>query len=207
MAAALHLLRVLPLFVMSCFSPDPARRTLRCDAENPCPDGLSCRSSLCVDDNGSDGSTGGSDLGSSDLGPSGSSRCEGGGGTAVGAAWACPAVFGGSSPPASTRCAAGSVPCATGTGIDLSRCKTLPGFFASTFVGRHTSGATVTCMSPNGNNRGVFGCGTGGATQGTACSGFDQALICATSSDWLCADQLEQTRNSNPGNGVLCCAP
>lgn len=205
MRAAWRFLLILPLFTVSCFSPDPTKRTLRCDGENPCPDGLSCVNGLCGEA-GTDGSTNNSDLGDVDLKPNANSRCADKHGTQVGAAWACPATFGGSNPVASARCAAGSVPCSNGAGIDFTRCKMLPGFFASTYVGRHTNGATVTCMFPNGNSRGIFGCGTGAATQGNACSGFDQALICATSSDWVCQDQLDQTRNNNASNGVLCCA-
>jgi hypothetical protein len=196
---------VIPLFAVSCFSPDPLKRTIRCDTENPCPDGLSCQSSLCVDPSGSDGSTNTPDLGPPDLTPVGTSRCADGGGTSLGAAWACPGTFGGPNPSASKRCAMGSVPCGNGNGINQMLCKSLPGFFVGSYVGRHTSGATVTCMMASGGNRGIFGCGTGGAMQQTACMGFEQALICATTTEWQCADMIDQVRNDNANNGVLCC--
>lgn len=140
----------------------------------------------------------------SDLTPVGTSGCADGKGMYLGAAWACPGMFGGTNPSAAQRCAIGWVPCAAATGIELAACKALPGFFASSFIGRNPSGTNVTCMTPNGSNRGIFGCGGPSATE-TACMGFDQALVCASSPDWVCADQLDQIRNNNAQDGVLCC--
>jgi hypothetical protein len=148
MAAVQQLFGIVPLFLFACFSPDLSKRTLRCDLENPCPDGLSCVSGLCGQSDGIDASS--SDQAPPDMKAMGPSRCAAGGGTSLGAAWACPALLGGTNPPASQRCAAGSIPCTNASGIDLAGCKTLPGFFVANYVGRHTSGATVTCMSPNG---------------------------------------------------------
>lgn len=201
--ASLHLCIALCLPMMSCFNPDLTKRTIRCDAENPCPDGLSCVNSLCMAPSAAvDASS--ADLGAPDLTPMGQSGCADGKGTYLGAAWACPGVFGGTNPSPSQRCAIGWIPCSTATGIDLPSCKGLPGFFVSSFVGRNNNGSIVSCMAPNGSNRGIFGCGSGGAPE-QPCMGFDQALVCVTSPDWTCSDQFEQTRSNNSKNGVLCC--
>ena len=191
---------VATLFLFACFNPDPSKRTVRCDAENPCPDSMVCASGLCTSET-TDG--GRSDQSLPDLTPIGPPGCADNGGTYLGAAWACPGLFGGTSPTASKRCATGFVPCSTATGISLTSCAALPGFFIANYIGK-ASGNSVSCTAAGGGSRGIFGCGRGG-TQQAACMGFVEALVCSSSPDWQCADQIDLVRNNSLGNGVLCC--
>lgn len=202
MRVCLHLFLAGSLALLSCFNPDPGKRTIRCDTANPCPDNEVCLNGICGPP-GTFDLSGSADLGVPDLTTVGPSGCMDGSGKYLGGAWACPGLFGTPSPPPSMRCAAGWIPCPTATGISLTACKGLSGFFVANFVGK-ASGNVVSCTPPSGGNRGVFGCGTGGVAQ-AACMGFDQALVCSASPDWQCADQLEQIKNNNVGNGVLCC--
>lgn len=203
MQVRLPLLLAGALALLSCFSPDLTKRTIRCDTENPCPEQEVCLSGICALPGELDLSMSSADLARPDLTGVGPSGCMDGNGTYLGGAWACPGLFGAPSPTASMRCAAGWVPCLTVTGVSLASCKALSGFFVANYVGK-ASGNVVTCTPPSGGNRGIFGCGTGGIAQ-AACMGFDQALVCSASPDWQCADQLELIRSNNVGNGVLCC--
>lgn len=204
MQGRLRLFIVGSFAMLSCFSPDLAKRTIRCDTANPCPEPEVCLNGICGPPGGRDLSSGGTvDLETPDLIAVGPSGCMDGNGTYLGGAWACPGLFGAPSPTASMRCATGWSPCATATGISLAACKALSGFFVANFVGK-ASGNVVSCTPPSGGNRGIFGCGTGGVTQ-AACMGFDQALVCSASQDWQCADQLQLVKSNNIKNGVLCC--
>lgn len=188
-------------FLAACFNPDPTRRTVRCDAENPCPEAMACIDNLCTHGSTVDASS--QDQGTQDLTPIGPNGCTAANGTYLGGAWACPGLFGGTSPTASQRCASGFIPCATATDISLRSCAALPGFYVANYVAKAV-GSNVSCTPPSGSNRGVYGCGTGGSAQ-PACMGFDHAIVCSASPDWQCADQLDQIRNNNLNNGVLCC--
>lgn len=191
------------LLLVACFSPNQTKFTVRCDNENPCEAGMVCVSGVCENGTAHDLATG-FDQSLPDLTPVGPHGCADGKGVYLGAAWACPGLFGGTSPAASKRCATGFAPCLNATGIALASCTSLPGFFIANFIAK-ASGSSVSCTAgTGGGGRGIFGCGTAGSTQ-ASCMGFDQAIVCANSPDWQCADQIDLVTNNNLANGVLCC--
>jgi hypothetical protein len=203
------------LFSAACYSPDLSGVRYTCDPTNPiCPDGLYCVRGYC--ELSPDGS------GSGDGGTSSSTGCASGQGTKVGAAWACAGVFNTNAndmiPVASALCAKGFSLCKDATGIDLTACRSLPGFFAADVVMKRNywdrfSGAV--CGGPgNMQVRLYAGCGRsntnyiGEANQ--LCSGFNQVLDCYSAgqaNQWSCTnasnlDNVSQTTNTD---GVLCC--
>lgn len=202
------------LILASCFGSQTSGIPLACSKEQPgCPSGLSCVDGVCTQaaplDQGS-----GSVTDSAGTDQSTSYGCANAGGSQVGAAWACPGVFGAGG--AAPRCAQGWRPCTAATGIDLTLCNSLGGFFVADVPGAWTNNYLAPlCRTTNDLEREVFfGCGKTGRYSfpaDNACQGFGRSLECATTqSDWTCAvsgrgHTLADAANRNAADGILCC--
>jgi len=200
-------------FAASCYSPDLTGVRYTCDTAAPyCPDGLTCMGGICQlpgEDSGDGGVAPAPDGGASISG------CRSGMGTKVGTAFACPGRFNNlfdSVPSASQRCADGYQICTDSMGIDLAACRNLSGFFASQVPVRRENQTTLACGTPTGKqDRLLAGCGrtdNSVMSLSPACTGFDQALDCAlTSNQWSCDTKgsLDNVTQKNDFDGVLCC--
>lgn len=196
----------------ACFSPDPSRIVISCDAQHACLDGQSCIGGRCVDALPSDAAApdqGSNDLNGDLLAPSG---CAQGQRSPLGPyAWACPGTF--NQGQARGLCAPGFQVCTDGTRVDLAAGNALSGFFIADARGYYTGGSqtfAICGQEPGASNRVWFGAGGRVAnvyTATTACQKFSKLLDCQPGSGWDCftAQTLDGTKNTNPSDGVLCC--
>lgn len=134
--------------------------------------------------------------------------------------WACPGPFlpGGFA----SLCATGAAPCGSTQGIDLGKCKSLPGFFAADVGGysafpmcSEIDPMNFQCTDKPGEQRYFFrfGCGYSSAANyrgscDRTCSGFDAVMLCQqVSGGYSCKGYSSSgDRNEAENNGVLCCA-
>lgn len=194
----------------SCYKPDLSGFAYTCDEVNPyCPDGLECISGKCLPPGTTPAGDGGP-AGPTD-GLMAAAGCRSGMGYVLGpTAFACPGPFNRQqNPSASQLCATGYRLCTNATGIDLSRCKTLNGFFGVPINVRRT-GSGLTCGQDQ-NNPYFAGCGRDRSTvdafaMGQSCMGFDQAVDCRDDTAWGCFSyDINQIDQTSSGDGVLCC--
>lgn len=210
------------LLLSACYNPDLSKVQYTCTKEQPeCPTGQSCYEGKCV----SPGAVAdaGTDLMSpqptGDMGRAGG--CAAGGGAKVGAnAWACPGTF--NPGKVRARCANGFQICKRAEGVDLAACMQVTGFFIADVRGSDDGldcdrGHRVFCDYKRGDQRPMwFGCGSSqqkvqACKQG--CSGFTQAVnsllatrdMPVTFTDNGSPD-IEEQKNTEPMDGVLCCA-
>lgn len=187
------------LILSGCFDPDTSHLTILCDAARPeCPDGQSCINNRCtpVGDVPDGGDTADMTL---------AEGCTSGRGTQLGSAYACPGAFAATF--VKQRCAPSWKICTSATGIDLTKCDTLSGFFIADVPGSWT-GTMEMCTASNMNPI-WFGCGGKQELVRTAmvqCGGFPKSMECRATG-WSCnaKQDLNQTENTNASDGVLCC--
>lgn len=200
---------LISFLLVGCF--DAGSAPLICSQEMPqCPDGRSCVDGQCVTVGASDGGSGDlatNDMQQADLLPV--SGCAAGNGKAVGAggAWACPGVYGGVNPKASTLCR--SKVCSDASLLMESDCALVDGFFVSS-----TWGATsmldppeVICNSAASLELAFFGCGKLGFKTTMQCSGFNRSMQVSIANKLMASNpySINSLSNSDPNNGVLCC--
>lgn len=204
---------ILLTFLAGCFNPDPAKIIVSCDPMQPeCPTGQVCIENRCAPPsdaaapNPGSGDLGGTDSGLADLAQD--SGCAAGGGTRLGTAFACPGTF--SSGTARQRCAKGYKVCTSATGIDLTTCATLSGFFVADVpaywmgtMGNETCGTSgITPM--------WYGCGNGSGLSIVRdgvrrCAGFPRVLECKGTWNCFSMHTLDTAENSAAKDGLLCC--
>lgn len=206
----------LALFVVSlagCFNPDLSNTIISCEPAQPeCPEGKTCIDNRCVappdadipDQSATDMS--GVDGSAADMATA--SGCAAGGGTKLGAAFACAGTF--SSGGARGQCASGYKICTDAAGIDLTTCGTLSGFFVADVPAFFTGTSMNESCGRSATNSLWYGCGNGSglsmARDGVRdCSGFPRVLECRGT--WNCFNMhmIEMTSNSAAKDGVLCC--
>jgi len=205
-------------FAASCFNPDLAAVGYSCDDVTYfCPEGLSCLDGTCQ--SGSPPvDTAPTDMAQNPL-PA-AKGCASGRGYGVGAdvVFACPGKFGtgsGGAARASALCAAGYALCKMPSGLNVQACQALSGFFAADVrMSRRFGTLTVSniqcqAMSTQYPYPLFAGCGSGKnvVTLTTACSGYSQAIDCTNDQAWTCnsGGVLEEARQTNAADGVLCC--
>lgn len=202
------------LLSVGCYRPDLSNTVFRCTAESPqCPEAHACIDGFCrptgqqTDQGSGDGGASQTDM---------KSGCSSGTGFAVGRAYACPGTFamGG----AATLCASGWTPCTSATGIDLTACSQLSGFFLADVLGRRKleAAADSICGAPTTtqNVLAIYGCGQlkqGIHKANNVCQGFDRLNDCVETSIKCYpmigkpADSLSKVENLAAGDGVVCC--
>jgi hypothetical protein len=193
------------LLLAGCFNPDTSHIVIICDSQNPCLDGSVNDSSN--NDSGDGGDSG--DMMSMD-------GCKADNANYLGPkVRACPGVF--ASGHASDLCATGWAICQNATGIDLSLCNALDGFYAASVPGYWISPnrKTPACSASTGTNPLFFGCGflrsyAADNMAGSMCSGFSRSIDCGASPKvWGCTSPYDigHASNSESMDGVLCCKP
>lgn len=209
------------LALVCCYNPDLSKTQYRCTRQQPqCPSGQYCIDDVCrfPGDTGDMSVTG--DLQSMDLAPS--TGCASSKGASLGPkAWACPGKYGPGK--VGALCAPGYSICTTSDGIDLSLCQRVLGFYIANVRGYDERFdcdpyKMVHCTYMNQQERPLwFGCGGSPLsfvqTCLQSCSGFRQALngtLAARAMPITFVDsftpQIEDQRNDDELNGVLCCA-
>jgi hypothetical protein len=208
------------LSLAGCFSVDISEVTIKCDDAHPeCPDGEVCIANLCQPAPSplSDMAVGTADLAViADLAVG--KPCAFATETPVGDAYACAGIFGPgvAMTRASALCGAGYSICTAVAQLNdtADKCAALVGFFAVNVpASRNAEGPLDSKCNTAGINRQWYGCGGVGTvalsrstTYPTAmCSGFKRALDCSLDKKWLCQSSLEDTTNTLPGDGVMCC--
>jgi hypothetical protein len=196
---------------LGCFSPDYSAIPIKCDADNPCPQGQSCGQGVCQAANTVDGATL-SDA-ASDLNVP-SNGCANGTGTATGnKAYACPGAF--SSGQARSLCSFGWHVCNDATSINAVTCNALPGFFVAEVLGsRLNPPQNPSCSPTSVLNRLLFGCGFSAsytAYYAAGCSGFNRFIEWKTDGstnqywDLSAGHSIDKAINHVATDGVLCC--
>lgn len=204
------------LTLAGCSIPDPTQVPLRCDQDNPCPDGRRClEDGECsappdMQAISPDASVVPDLTTMSPPDMAEANGCKDGNGTRLGAGqWRCPGAFGGANPKASALCSTGYVVCAALDAAALQVCNGLTGFFASSVIGSRRDGTpygTSQCDQRE-LHKVVFGCGNGRVAS-MACSGFDKLVDCNEQiATWTCDTTIDGTQQKNALNGVLCCKP
>lgn len=197
--------------LLGCFSPDYGAIPIKCDADNPCPQGMVCGQGVCQSVPTSD--AGGADA-AADMSKAPTAGCASGNGAALaGNVSACPGAF--SAGQARALCASGWHVCTAATGINLSACGALSGFFVADVPGYRLSDASINgCGGTINQDRLFFGCGKAQPyvfSAFMACSGFGSFvrwLRDGTSNqywDLSAGYNLDQAVNHIAADGVLCC--
>lgn len=196
-----------------CFNPDPAKIVVSCDPTQPeCPAGQVCIESRCVlPTDAAFADQGVVDLSGVDSAPPDLAQgagCTAGGGTKLGTAYACPGAF--SSGGARQRCAAGFKVCSNATGIDLTACAMLTGFFVADVPAYYTGTPSNESCGASGTTPLWYGCGNGGGLSAVRdgvkrCAGFPRVLECLGSWNCYYMHTLDTVSNTAAKDGMLCC--
>ncbi len=195
---------------LGCFSPDYSAIPIKCDADNPCPQGQSCGQGVCLSGAPTDGGT--SADAASDLSIP-TNGCADGKGKSTGTkVYACPGTFGMGQ--ARSLCSFGWHVCSDVTNVNIPNCQTLSGFFVSEVLGSRLSPQVPTCGPTSVLNRLLFGCGMSTsytANNGTGCAGFKDFIEWkvdgSTTPFWdlSAGNGLDKAVNHVATDGVLCC--
>lgn len=207
------------VMLASCYNPDLSNGMYTCTKEEPvCPDGQYCIDNLCrflgEKPPARDMATVPADMAS----PTG---CASKRGASLGPkAWACPGKY--APGKVGALCAPGYAICTSSEDIDLALCKGVLGFYIANVRGYDERFdcdpyRMVHCNYMNQQERPLwFGCGGSPLsfvqTCLQSCSGFNQALngtLAARAMPITFIDsftpQIEDQRNDDELNGVLCC--
>jgi hypothetical protein len=137
------------------------------------------------------------------------SGCADGSKNVVGVAYACAGGF--AVGQARQLCAAGWHVCTKATGLSLTACNTLSGFFVADVPASY-QGASMNDTCGTGSASLVwYGCGSRmtGVRGGNGCQGFSQWLDCNATSvscaNIIAMRSLDTTGDSATSDGVLCC--
>lgn len=203
-------LLLVSIFSFACSIPSPESVPLRCDPDNPCPEGRTCQAGMCsvpLDDHDL-GTSSGMDSGLPDA--SEVSGCKAANGRRLGAnQWACSGAFGDSGKPkASELCATGFTVCPQLDSAALAACNSMAGFWASPIIGSRRDTATPGTGQCDQREimAVVYGCGMSGLAASMACNGYSRLIDCNSQLGvWICGTTIDATTSRNASNGVLCC--
>ena len=196
-------LGLIALLLSACFSrPADGVIPIRCDVDNPCPEGSTCSGGLCS------GTGPAADLGVSSWG------CASGPGTGQlltsppqSPVYACPGTFGQGQ--ARALCSTGWQVCTQRDPIPALTCTGLkPGFLLADVPAAF--GTTLRCQLTSLDERLFMGCGDCTTEpcylRVESCNGFQTAARDGKGGfDFSKGHNLDKAINSNPQNGVLCC--
>lgn len=197
--------------VAGCFRPDESKIKILCGNPADCPEGQACVEGICGPQ--PDADLAGTDAAFQDFAgvptdlasPAG---CTAGKGLYAGPrATACPGTF--DPGQARGRCAAPWQVCAMAANVDLQAAGKLAGFFVADqpayWLGARSA---VTCGTSTSQQL-FYGVGSSADTvQGTRkCGGFPTELEVGNGWKSSANGTLDQARNTNAADGVLCCSP
>ena len=194
---------VLALSLVACFSrPSDGEIPVRCDADNPCPQGSTCVAGLCS------GTGPGADLGVPGWGcASGPSSGQLLTTPPAAPVYACPGAF--AQGQARTLCSTGWQVCTTRDPIPPATCTGFkPGFMIADAPAAFST--MYRCQLTSLDERLFMGCGDctiEPCYQRTEnCNGFQTAARDGKAGfDFSKGHNLDKAINTNPQNGVLCC--
>lgn len=190
--------------LISCFDSDTTGVPVKCDEANPCPSTSECKAGICeaaspVDMSASDGAT------QPDMTMSG--PCKNGSEQVLGTAVACEGLG-----KWQDVCGIDYQVCKDTTGLSVTTCNLLPGFFVAdvpgyfTGVNRSSPSCGASVLNPL-----FYGCGTKARTYvaetpANQCSGFNRNLECGGARPWQCSNtNIDTLSNTAAGDGYLCC--
>lgn len=191
-------LALVAILFAACFQSADGRVPIRCDADNPCPDGQVCRIGLCAFEEAPD-------LAISDMATVASVGCAASNGVKIGnLIWGCPGVFGLGQ--ARSLCAKGWTVCKSLSAADRTACEAQISLFIADIPAHRPSTALV--CSPTTIYQRLFAACASTMSLGMteACGGFYRFAIDQTAGfDFSNGHSLDKAIGNTPTNGVLCC--
>lgn len=192
-------LAVVALLFAACFQPADGRVPIRCDSENPCPDGQGCIAGLC--------GFGPPDLATAapDMATIASVGCAGSNGIKIGdRMWGCPGAFGMGQ--ARSLCATGWTVCTSLSDLDKSACNSQTALFIADIPAYRPS-TTLICASTTIYQRLFAACAsTMHIELQESCSGFFRFAVDQYAGfNFSNGHALDKAISTTPTNGVLCC--
>lgn len=192
------------LLFVACFRVDSASIPVRCDADNPCPDGLRCGEvGICISAAPQDMATP-ADQALASVG------CVTGGQKLSDRVWACPGTFGIGA--ARSLCTQGWSVCKDTADLDPNYCASIASFFIGDLPAYKLADKPLDCASTTIYQRLFGGCGQCNsfpcATIPSSCTKFQNLAVDQSGGfDFGMGHSLDKAINKNPAAGVLCCRP
>jgi len=191
------------LLFVACFRVDSASIPVRCDADNPCPDGLRCgEAGICISASPQDMATP-ADQALASVG------CVTGGQKLSDRVWACPGTFGMGA--ARSLCTQGWSVCNDTADLDPTYCASISSFFIGDLPAYRPGTNPLVCGTTTVGQRLFGGCGSPPfpcVTLTSTCTNFRNfALDQNGGFNFNAGHSLDKAINTNPAAGVLCCRP
>ena len=187
----------------ACFRPSDGTTPIRCDSQNPCPDGQSCQAGLCA---------AAMDLGAagSDMAATASVGCANAasGQKLTDRVWACPGAFGMGE--ARNLCAVGWAVCKDLLDLAPAACEAGPNFFIADVPAYRPGTNPIVCATTTIYQRFLGGCGAvppfSGVTFDSTCTKFRNFAVDQYGGyDFRQGHSIDKAISTSPQNGVLCC--
>lgn len=185
----------------ACFQPADGKVPIRCDADNPCPDGQVCTAGLCAVEAPPD-------LAITDMATIASVGCAASNGVKIGdQMWGCPGAF--SIGQARSLCAKGWAVCTSLTSVDKTSCYARTAVFVADVPAYYPIPlGPIMCSTTTTPDRQFAACGTNGTAEypSSSCSGFARFAVHGIAGfDFSNGHSLDKAIGNTASNGVLCC--